>query len=71
MIIDAGHISIESDLADKKAVQAIYQKRNQQYNEEDYQHLESLMYDKMSLKLQDAQVIPLFVEVETCHTDSL
>ncbi|KAJ2927125.1 hypothetical protein H1R20_g9964, partial [Candolleomyces eurysporus] len=57
LIIDAGHISIESDLVDKNAVQAIHQKRNQQYNEEDYQNLESLMYDKMSLKLQDAQFV--------------
>lgn len=54
--MDAGHISIESDLVDKKAVQTVYQKRNQKYNEEDYRELESLMYDKMSLKLQDAQV---------------
>ena len=43
-------------MADKKAVQTIYQKRNQKYNDEDYRELESLMYDKMSLKLQDAQV---------------
>ena len=56
MILDAGHISIESDLADKKAVQAIHTKRNQQYSDEDYQQLETLMYDKMSLKLEDAQV---------------
>ncbi|TEB35046.1 hypothetical protein FA13DRAFT_1915662 [Coprinellus micaceus] len=57
LILDAGHISIESDLADKKAVQTVYQKRNQKYNDEDYRELESLMYDKMSLKLQDAQFV--------------
>ncbi|KAF5314046.1 hypothetical protein D9611_006808 [Ephemerocybe angulata] len=57
LILDAGHISIESDLADKTAVHSIYQKRNQQYDEEDYRRLESLMYDKMSLKLQDAQFV--------------
>lgn len=56
LFIDAGHISIESDLADKDAVREIHQKRNQQYNDEDYKQLESLMYDKLSLKLEAAQV---------------
>ncbi len=31
-------------------------KRSQQYSEEDYRQLESLMYDKMFLRLEDAQV---------------
>lgn len=56
LVIDAGHISIESDLVDKEAVHEIHLKRNQQYNEEDYKRLESLMYDKMLLKLEAAQV---------------
>lgn len=56
LIIDAGHISIESDLADKKAIRTIRLKRNQKYTDEDYHYLESLMYDKMSLKLDAAQV---------------
>ncbi|KDR84988.1 hypothetical protein GALMADRAFT_233521 [Galerina marginata CBS 339.88] len=57
LIIDAGHIAIESDLVAKEAIQTIHQKRNQKYNDEDYKNLESLMYDKMSLRLQDAQFI--------------
>ncbi|RDB28887.1 Vacuolar protein sorting-associated protein 13 [Hypsizygus marmoreus] len=57
LIIDAGHISIESDLADKGAIRTIHLKRNQQYNEEDYKYLESLMYDKVLLKLDAAQFI--------------
>jgi vacuolar protein sorting-associated protein 13A/C len=57
LIIDAGHISIESDLADKDSIRTIYSKRNQKYTDEDYHYLESLMYDKMSLKLDAAQVI--------------
>jgi vacuolar protein sorting-associated protein 13A/C len=56
LVIDAGHISIESDLADKAAVREIHMKRNQQYSDEDYKQLESLMYDRMSLKLEAAQV---------------
>lgn len=54
--MDAGHIAIESDLASKDAIRIIHQKRNQQYDEEDYKQLESLMYDKLFLRLQDAQV---------------
>jgi hypothetical protein len=56
LVVDAGHISIESDLVDKAAVREIHLKRNQQYSDEDYKRLESLMYDKMSLKLEAAQV---------------
>ncbi|KAF9459895.1 vacuolar protein sorting-associated protein 13 [Collybia nuda] len=57
LIIDAGHISIESDLADKDAVRAIHLKRNQKYSDEDYKYLESLMYDKLLLRLEAAQFI--------------
>jgi len=56
LVVDAGHISIESDLADKEAVREIHLKRNQQYSNDDYKRLESLMYDRMSLKLEAAQV---------------
>lgn len=56
LIIDAGHIAIESDLVDKAAIRTIHQKRNQKYTDEDYRNLESLMYDKLSLRLDDAQV---------------
>ncbi|KAF8078623.1 vacuolar protein sorting-associated protein 13, partial [Lyophyllum atratum] len=51
LIIDAGHISIESDLADKEATRTIQLKRNKIYEDKDYQYLESLMYDKLLLKL--------------------
>lgn len=65
LIIDAGHISIESDLADKDAVKTVTLKRNQQYNEEDHRQLESLMYDRFMLKLKDAQVCQSF---STCSS---
>lgn len=54
--MDAGHIAIESDLASKEAIRIVHQKRNQKYDEDDYKQLESLMYDKLFLRLQDAQV---------------
>ena len=56
LIVDAGHIAIESNLVAKEAIQTIHQKRNQQYTDEDYKNLESLMYDKFYLRLQHAQV---------------
>ena len=56
LIIDAGHIAIESNLVAKEAIRMIHQKRNQQYTDEDYKNLESLMYDKFYLRLQHAQV---------------
>lgn len=55
-MVDAGHISIESRLADKKAVKEINAKRKQKYSEADYKRLESMMYDRLSVRLQDAQV---------------
>ncbi|KAJ4486135.1 vacuolar protein sorting-associated protein 13 [Lentinula aciculospora] len=57
LIIDAGHIAIESELADKDTIRAIHLKRSQKYNDEDYKQLEDLMYDKMSLKLKSAQFV--------------
>jgi hypothetical protein len=56
LLIDAGHISIESDLASKEAIRQVQLKRAQQYTDDDYARLESLMYDKLNLKLEDAQV---------------
>lgn len=56
LIVDAGHIAIESELADKEKIRAVHLKRSQQYSDEDYKQLEALMYDKMSLKLKSAQV---------------
>ncbi|KAF9015159.1 vacuolar protein sorting-associated protein 13 [Cyathus striatus] len=57
LIIDAGHIAIESNLVNKDAIRTVQQKRNQAYTEDDYKRLESLMYDKLALRLTDAQFI--------------
>ncbi|KAJ7706184.1 vacuolar protein sorting-associated protein 13 [Mycena rosella] len=66
LIIDAGHIAIESDLADKDAIRAIHQKRNKQYSDEDYKQLESLMYDKVSIRLEAAQFV-LGNDLKSCQ----
>ncbi|KAL4243512.1 VPS13 family protein [Abortiporus biennis] len=66
LLIDAGHIAIESELANKKAIQEINAKRKQQYTEEDYLRLESMMYDRLSVHLQSAQFI-IGDDLESCR----
>lgn len=61
LVIDAGHISIESRLANKKAVQEIIAKRKQKYSEEDHRRLEAMMYDQLLVRLQDAQVWSIII----------
>ncbi|KAL1297408.1 hypothetical protein AAFC00_004942 [Neodothiora populina] len=57
MILDAGHISVRSDLIDKDTLNEIQSKQAQQYSEEDYKRLEQLMYDKFRVKLHSTQVL--------------
>src|SRR3979411_1696227 len=61
LFVDAGHIAVESKIADKKDVRAVQQKRQRVYNEEDHKNLESLMYDTFLLRLEDAQVICIII----------
>ena len=56
LVVDAGHISIVSELASKEAIREIHTKRNKQYTEADYKRLESMMYDRLTVRLQAAQV---------------
>nr|POE47209.1 vacuolar protein sorting-associated protein 13 [Quercus suber] len=57
LIVDAGHASVRSDLIDKATLADINNKQKQKYTEQDFQKLESLMYDKFSLKLESTQVL--------------
>lgn len=54
-IIDAGHISVVSDLVDKSTFEEI--KAKQSYSDEDWKRLNTLMYDRFSLQLHDAQFL--------------
>ena len=56
LVLDAGHIAVESNLADKDQLKEVQSKRGRQYNDEDYKQLETLMYDRFSLQLEAAQV---------------
>ncbi|KAI1625793.1 hypothetical protein EDD37DRAFT_625576 [Exophiala viscosa] len=57
MILDAGHVSLNSELVDKETMQDIHSKEKQKYTEEDFKQLEGLMYDKFHLKLDSTQVL--------------
>lgn len=54
-ILDAGHISVTSDLVDKGLIEEI--KAKDTYSTEDQHQLNTLMYDKFNLHLQDAQFL--------------
>jgi vacuolar protein sorting-associated protein 13A/C len=57
MILDAGHISVRSDLIDKDILNEVQSKQKQQYTEADHERLEQLMYDKFLVKLDSTQVL--------------
>ncbi|KAI8639786.1 hypothetical protein BD408DRAFT_476983 [Parasitella parasitica] len=57
MIIDAGHINIDSQLADKQVVDEIKSKDIQTYSVQDTKTLEGLMYDKFNLQLSQTKVL--------------
>ncbi|OCH96150.1 vacuolar protein sorting-associated protein 13 [Obba rivulosa] len=57
LVIDAGHIAIKSELVNKQAMQEIQAKRKQEYTDEDYKRLESMMYDRLLVRLEAAQFL--------------
>ncbi|KAI6377701.1 hypothetical protein MCOR25_002425 [Pyricularia grisea] len=57
VILDAGHISVNSELVDKESMKQIQSKQSQTYTDEDYKRLESLMYDKFIVKLTSTQLL--------------
>ncbi|KAI1324409.1 vacuolar protein sorting-associated protein 13 [Xylariaceae sp. FL0255] len=57
LILDAGHISLNSKLVDKGTLKQIQDKQQHQYSDEDFKQLESLMYDRFLVKLTSTQVL--------------
>ncbi|KAI1151480.1 hypothetical protein F4825DRAFT_422633 [Nemania diffusa] len=57
LILDAGHISLNSELVDKGTLKQIQDKQQQRYSDEDFKQLESLMYDRFLVKLTSTQVL--------------
>ncbi|KAI9322742.1 hypothetical protein BX666DRAFT_2109183 [Dichotomocladium elegans] len=54
MIIDAGHICVDSDFANQEIVNEF---KNKKLSKEDYARLESLMYDKFNVKLSQTKLL--------------
>nr|XP_018267277.1 vacuolar protein sorting-associated protein vps13 [Kwoniella dejecticola CBS 10117]OBR89435.1 vacuolar protein sorting-associated protein vps13 [Kwoniella dejecticola CBS 10117] len=65
LVLDAGHISVGSKLADKEKLKDVQSKRGRQYSDDDYKQLEDLMYDRFDLKLQSAQLL-MGGDVDAC-----
>ena len=57
LILDAGHISMNSELVEPATIRNVQSKQKQQLSDEDYKRLEGLMYDKFLLKLKSTQVL--------------
>lgn len=57
LILDAGHVSLKSELVDKDTMRDIQSKQKKQYSDQDYRQLEGLMYDKFLLKLDSTQLL--------------
>ena len=57
LIVDAGHIHVNSQLVDQDTMKEIQAKQRQAYSEEDFKRLESVMYDKFIVKLSSTQVL--------------
>lgn len=68
LVIDAGHINVESNLAPKEAIDKVLAKQGQEYSEEDFKELESLVYDKFTIKLTDTKVL-IAESVETSRKE--
>ncbi|KAG1247393.1 hypothetical protein G6F68_014219 [Rhizopus microsporus] len=64
-MINAGHIKIDSELADANMVKDITSKEVQAYNAEDVKNLERLMYDKFNLQLTQTKII-IAANVQEC-----
>ncbi|KAK7755824.1 Vacuolar protein sorting-associated protein 13 [Diatrype stigma] len=57
LILDAGRISVNSELIDKETLKQVQDKQRQAFSEEDLKKLESLMYDRFIVKLTSTQVL--------------
>lgn len=57
LILDAGHISVNSELVDRETMRDLQAKQKRQYDEGDYKELEHLLYDRFLLKLDSTQVL--------------
>ncbi|PHH61768.1 hypothetical protein CDD81_7979 [Ophiocordyceps australis] len=57
LIIDAGHIHVNSQLVDEQTMKEIQSRQRLSDSEKDFKRLESVMYDKFVVKLTSTQVL--------------
>lgn len=57
LVLDAGHIAVDSKLADQEQLKDVQAKRGRQYSDDDYKQLENLMYDRLQLSLDSTQLL--------------
>lgn len=57
LIVDAGHIHVNSELVDQGTMKDIQSKQRQAYSDDDLKRLESVMYDRFIVKLTSTQVL--------------
>jgi vacuolar protein sorting-associated protein 13A/C len=57
LILDAGHISVNSELVDQATMKEVQAKQRSSYTDEDFKKLESLMYDRFLVKLTSTQLL--------------
>ncbi|KAI9040945.1 membrane morphogenesis protein VPS13 [Aspergillus affinis] len=57
LILDAGHVSVNSELVDRQTMRDLQSKQKRQYDEGDYKELEHLLYDRFLIKLDSTQVL--------------
>jgi vacuolar protein sorting-associated protein 13A/C len=57
LILDAGHISVNSKLVEKEKLKQMQEKQHEAHSEEELRRLEALMYDRFLVKLTSTQVL--------------
>ncbi|MBW0469311.1 hypothetical protein O181_009026, partial [Austropuccinia psidii MF-1] len=65
IILDAGHISVFSNLVPPEHLKSIKFKQNRRYSDVDFMQLESMMYDQFRVELKDTQLL-LGKSLEQC-----
>ncbi|KAI9031000.1 hypothetical protein CLU79DRAFT_842748 [Phycomyces nitens] len=65
IVVDAGHINIESNLAPPDAFNEMKAKKSAEYTTEDYVQLRSFMYDKFTIQLTQTKIL-VGDSVDTC-----
>ncbi|KAI9302632.1 hypothetical protein BJ944DRAFT_290009 [Cunninghamella echinulata] len=57
MIVDAGHIHVDSDLANQEVAQSFKADTEKNFGPEDYKRLENLMYDRFNVELTQMKLL--------------